>query len=119
MSLIFHVLQSFKNFSSENISVVSLIRAFSRRNVFVFDAYEIRYIVHGGEVFGRDFARRQTNDKEIIMNRLTNLFEYIFQKMGLRGIIPTGNMPPDNTETFDQNRQPEQYAEYVDALSPN
>ena len=53
------------------------------------------------------------------MKSLTQLLDSVFRKLGWQGIIPTGNMPPDNTECFDQDRQPEQYAEYVDALRPN
>ena len=53
------------------------------------------------------------------MNRLTHLLEDLLEKLGLHGIVPTGTMPPDNTEIFDNTRLPEQYAEYVDVLFLN
>ncbi|WP_176736988.1 hypothetical protein [Oligoflexus tunisiensis] len=48
------------------------------------------------------------------MNRLTHWMESLFRRFGWQGIVPSGAMPPDNTEVFDTKRQPEQYAEFED-----
>jgi hypothetical protein len=53
------------------------------------------------------------------MNRFTHWMESLFKRFGWRGVVPSGNMPPDNTERFDTGRQPEQYSEFVDKRGPN
>ncbi len=52
------------------------------------------------------------------MNRFTHWLDTVFRRFGWKGIVPTGTMPPDNTEPFDTKRQPEQYSEYVESRRP-
>jgi hypothetical protein len=52
------------------------------------------------------------------MSRFTHWMESVFKRFGWYGIVPSGLMPPDNTEAFDAGRQPEQYAEFEDAGRP-
>lgn len=53
------------------------------------------------------------------MKRFTHWMESLFKRFGWHGVVPTGSMPPDNTERFDAQRQPEQYAEFNDLRRPN
>ena len=53
------------------------------------------------------------------MNRFTEWMGSLFKRFGWQGVVPTGNMPPDNTERFDTSRNPEQYEEFVDLRRPN
>ncbi len=53
------------------------------------------------------------------MNRFTHWLERFLKRFGRQGIVPSGTMPPDNTERFDAKRQPEQYAEFNDLRRPN
>ncbi|HET9238372.1 MAG TPA: hypothetical protein VFO10_14015 [Oligoflexus sp.] len=53
------------------------------------------------------------------MKRFTDWMESIFKRFGWQGVVPTGNMPPDNTERFDARRQPEQHEEFADQRRPN
>jgi len=64
-------------------------------------------------------AYRESLWKEIIMKRFTHGMESLFNHFGWHGIVPTGRMPPDNTEAFDTKRQPEQYSEFIDKRRPN
>ena len=61
----------------------------------------------------RVFGRRK------LMNRFTEWMGSLFKRFVWQGVIPTGNMPPDNTERFDARRRPEQYEEYLDLRRPN
>lgn len=50
------------------------------------------------------------------MNSFTQVVETWVNQNGLHGILPMGTLPPDYNLEFDPNREPEQYAEYLDLL---
>jgi hypothetical protein len=62
---------------------------------------------------------RDTPGRRKLMKHFTDWMGSLFKRFGWQGVVPTGNMPPDNTERFDTRRRPEQYEEYVDQRRPN